>query len=59
MGHWPAAFALLTFGWLELVAPNRATLPVLRIYLLCYALWVLVGAVLFGSRWIERPTASR
>ena len=27
VGHWPAALALLTFGWLELVAPNRATLP--------------------------------
>lgn len=52
VGHWPAAFALLTFGWLELVAPNRATLPVLRIYLLCYVLWVLVGAAIFGSRWI-------
>ena len=53
VGHWPAALALLSFGWLELVAPNRATLPVLRGYLLCYVLWVLVGAVLFGSRWID------
>lgn len=53
VGQWPAAFALLSFGWLELVAPNRATLPVLRVYLLCYVLWVLVGAVLFGARWLD------
>ena len=45
VGHWPAALAVLSFGWLELVAPDRATLPVLRLYLLGYLLWVLVGAV--------------
>ncbi len=44
---------MLSFGWLELVAPDRATLPVLRVYLLGYVLWVLVGAVLFGSRWLD------
>ena len=51
VGRWPAAFAILSFAWLELVAPNRDTLFVLRTYLLIYAVWVLWGAALCGERW--------
>jgi hypothetical protein len=54
VGQWPAALALFSFAWLELVAPNRATTHTLRIYLLGYALWVLGGAIVFGQRWIAR-----
>ncbi len=53
VGQWPAALAVLSFGWLELVAPDRATLPVLRIYLLGYVVWVLAGALVFGRRWLD------
>ncbi len=57
VGQWPAALATLSFGWLELVAPDRATTHVLTIYLGGYALWVLVGAAVFGSGWIGRADA--
>ena len=30
-GYWPAATGLLAFAWLELIAPDNADLPVLRI----------------------------
>jgi hypothetical protein len=51
VGRWPAALAILSFAWLELVAPNRDTLFVLRTYVLLYAVWVLWGAALCGERW--------
>jgi hypothetical protein len=51
IGRWPAALAILSFAWLELVAPNRDTLFVLRTYVLLYAVWVLWGAALCGERW--------
>jgi hypothetical protein len=54
LGRWPAAFAVLSFGWLELVAPDRATTHVLTLYVAAYSVWVLGGAVLFGRRWIAQ-----
>lgn len=54
LGYWPAAVALLAFGWLELAAPNRTTLPVLRTFLLLYAGVMLLGGALFGARWFGR-----
>ncbi|MDQ6896651.1 MAG: hypothetical protein M3171_08630, partial [Actinomycetota bacterium] len=39
-GYWPAAVGLLVFTWLELVAPDRTTLPVLRVAI---AFFVLVS----------------
>lgn len=53
LGYWPAAVGLLTFTWLELVAPDRTTLLVLR---LAVGLFVLVGIALsltFGERWFR------
>ncbi len=54
LGLWPGAVAILSFGWLELVAPDRATTHVLTLYLAGYTVWVLGGAVLFGDRWIHQ-----
>ncbi len=54
LGRWPAAGALLAFGWLELVAPDRATLPVLRTWFGLYVVVMLVGAAVFGSGWFDR-----
>ncbi len=54
LGNWPAATGLLGFAWLELVAPQRDTLPVLRAWFGAYFLVMLVGAVVFGSAWFDR-----
>ncbi len=54
LGYWPAAVLLLAFTWLELVAPARATLPVVGAAFSFYALVTLVGAIVFGSRWLDR-----
>ncbi|KAB1934482.1 hypothetical protein F8271_23250 [Micromonospora sp. ALFpr18c] len=54
VGIWPAAGTLFGFVWLELVAPDRATLPVITAWLAGYAVVLLVGAALFGSGWFDR-----
>lgn len=54
LGSWPAAAGLLGFAWLELVAPQRDTLPVLRAWFGAYFLVMLVGAAVFGSAWFDR-----
>jgi hypothetical protein len=54
LGNWPASIGLLSFAWLELVAPNRDTLPVLRGYFVAYFGVMLIGAVVFGAHWFDR-----
>ncbi|MFI6761021.1 hypothetical protein ACIBF5_17985 [Micromonospora sp. NPDC050417] len=54
LGYWPAAAGLLAFVWLELVAPGRATLPVIGAWLATYLTAMLVGAVLYGAAWFDR-----
>jgi hypothetical protein len=54
LGYWPAALGLLAFTWLELVAPDNATLPVLRLAVLVHVTVQLVGGFLTGSRWFYR-----
>jgi hypothetical protein len=51
VGVWPAAAGIFAFTWLELVAPDRATLPVLQGWLALYVVIMLFGSVLFGDRW--------
>ena len=53
-GYWPAAIALALFVWLELVAPERAALPVVGLALATYAATMLMGALLFGAGWFAR-----
>jgi hypothetical protein len=50
-GRWPAAVWLLAFLWLELAAPDRATLPVLTRWFAVYLTVTFVLALLFGARW--------
>ncbi|MFI6513883.1 hypothetical protein ACIBCT_40325 [Streptosporangium sp. NPDC050855] len=57
LGYRPAAGGLLAFVWLELVAPERATLPVIGAWLAVYVVFMLAGAVLFGSRWFGHADA--
>jgi hypothetical protein len=54
LGYWPAAAGLFAFVWLELVAPERATLPVIGAWLAAYALVMLAGAAVFGARWFDK-----
>lgn len=52
-GYWPAAAGLLAFTWLELVAPDRTTLPVLRVAVALFVLVSLMGSLIFGQRWFR------
>ena len=52
LGVWPAALALFGFGWLELVQPDRTTLAVLRVWVLGWLILGILGAIVFGRRWI-------
>ena len=51
LGLWPGTAGLFAFTWLELVAPDRATLPVLQGWIALYVVITLFGGILFGDRW--------
>ena len=52
VGLWPAALGLLAFTYLELVYPESNYLYSVRLWFAVYAAVVLVGAAVFGDRWI-------
>jgi hypothetical protein len=52
VGVWPAAAGLFGFAWLELVQPDRTTLAVLRLWALVWLVILILGAIVFGQRWI-------
>jgi len=52
VGVWPAAVGLFGFAWLELVQPDRTTLAVLRVWALAWFVVLVLGAILFGRRWV-------
>ncbi|MBA8795326.1 hypothetical protein FHX74_002954 [Friedmanniella endophytica] len=52
LGCWPAAVGIFGFAWLELIQPDRTTLPVLRVWALAWLVLLVLGAVVFGRRWI-------
>ena len=52
VGVWPAAFGIFAFVWLELVYPESGYLAPVRLWFAVYAAVVLVGAAVFGDRWI-------
>lgn len=54
LGYWPAAVSLFAFVWLELVAPEGTTLPVLRTFFAVYLAVHLLAATYWGSRWFDR-----
>ncbi|MBV8785059.1 MAG: hypothetical protein JOZ00_00035 [Mycobacterium sp.] len=53
-GYRPAAAGLFAFVWLELASPDSASLPLVRSWLLVYAVLMLGGAWLCGQRWLAR-----
>jgi hypothetical protein len=57
LGYWPAVVGLFAFVWLELVAPDNATLPVVRLWFALYAVAHLMAATLYGSRWFDKGDA--
>ena len=57
LGAWPAAVGLLAFAWLELVAPDQATTPVIRVFFTAYFGVHVLGVMIFGSRWLDRGDA--
>ena len=54
LGYWPAATGLLAFAWLELIAPDNADLPVLRVAILGYLVVSLMLAMAFGDPYLRR-----
>ncbi|WP_207217110.1 hypothetical protein [Natrinema altunense] len=54
-GSWPAVVALLTFVWLEVVAPLTTTAQALVAILVMYSLFTISGAVVFSPEtWFRR-----
>jgi hypothetical protein len=53
LGYWPAALGLLSFVWLELVAPDNATLFTLRVAILGYLLISLMLGLAFGNDYLR------
>jgi hypothetical protein len=53
-GYWPAALGLFAFTWLELIAPDRTTLLVLRVAIGAFILIDLLGALVLGRGWFAR-----
>ena len=57
VGYWPAAIGLFAFAWLELIAPDRTTLPVLRAAIGAFVLIDLLGALVKGRGWFATGDA--
>jgi hypothetical protein len=57
LGYWPAAVALLAFGWLELCYPDRARPGTVGTFLVLYGVVQLVAALWFGPGWFARGDA--
>ncbi|WP_337191921.1 hypothetical protein [Nocardioides flavescens] len=54
LGWWPAAVTLFAFVWLELVYPNATYLGPLQLWFALYFLVTVVGAAVYGDRWLSR-----
>jgi hypothetical protein len=56
-GYWPAAVGLAAFVWLELIAPDNADLPVLRVAVFGYLLVGVILSLVFGRPYLRRGDA--
>jgi hypothetical protein len=54
VGYLPAAAGLFAFVWLELASPDPGSLTAIKVWLLAYVVLMLVGAVVYGTRWFAR-----
>ncbi|MBE7323816.1 hypothetical protein IEQ44_04030 [Nocardioides sp. Y6] len=53
-GLWPAAIGLYAFVWLELVSPSQTMLGTLRLWLVVYGVAMVMGALVWGTRFLGR-----
>ena len=53
LGHWPAAFGLYAFVWLELASTHPTELGTVRLWCALYFGAMLVGGAVFGNRFYE------
>ncbi len=53
-GSWPAAALLFAFAWLELVAPDRASRPVLGLAVGLFVVGSLVAGLVYGTNWFNQ-----
>jgi hypothetical protein len=54
LGYWPAVFGLFAFVWLELASPDPGSLGAIRLWLLCYLVITVTGAIVCGEKWFGR-----
>lgn len=54
LGHWPAAFGLYAFVWMELIYPSSTQLGPLRLWYAVYVAAMLIGGALFGNSFYEK-----
>jgi hypothetical protein len=54
LGYWPASLGLLTFVWLELIAPGGTDVGVVRFWFAFYFAAMLLGWAFFGTTWLSR-----
>jgi len=54
LGYWPAALGLLAFVWTELASPDPGALATVRVWLIGYVAYGVLGGLAFGRRWFER-----
>lgn len=54
LGYWPAAVGLFAFVWLELASPDPGDVDAMRLWVLIYAVAMLLGGLAFGDRWFDR-----
>ena len=52
VGLWPAASGLLAFVWPELVSTDSNYLWIIRLWFSAYVAILVIGAAVFGDRWI-------
>lgn len=57
VGYWPAAAGLGVFVWIELVMPDRSNPRTLGVFLVAYGAALLVGASVYGARFLARADA--
>jgi hypothetical protein len=53
-GYFPAAAGLFAFVWLELASPDPGSLAAVKLWLLIYAMVMVLGAAIWGERWFAR-----
>lgn len=54
LGLWPAAIGLYAFVWFELVLPNSNQLGPFRLWIAVYCAAMVIGALLYGNRFLGR-----